>query len=412
MSPAHPHASIERWFLTRGLSSLLNDTRLRTSTSVRAVPLLVVLYLLALVLTTPYVAYSVWAVLAIGISVLLATWITSNLLRGRRPLARIARIGWFEGAVFVAVPTALVLLADFPALEVSGEHVSASLVRAVTGVTAALGQVVILLAVLAVVRTGALSILIHLARQIFQALGETGTALARTLPLLLGVVVFVFLSAEVWQSIGRLNSLAYAGILLLFVVLSGFFLSSRQHLDVAELATFRDEEEFRQALADTPLRPARCCIDFPATTPLTAAQSANLRLVAVISRLAVASIVATGVLGFFLVFGAMAINADVVKAWSGANPEIILSWSTRHHSYALTWEHLRVTGFLAVFAGFYFSVVSATDTSLRAGLRDTSTDTVREACAARLAVLTSESAQAPSNGVTPAQPMLETNDFQ
>ena len=39
----------------------------------------------------------------------------------------------------------------------------------------------------------------------------------RTLPLLLGVVTFIFFTGELWQSVGRLNSFGYVAVVLLFV---------------------------------------------------------------------------------------------------------------------------------------------------------------------------------------------------
>ena len=50
-------------------------------------------------------------------------------------------------------------------------------------------------------------------------------------------------------------------------------------------------------------------------------------------------------------------------------------------------KRARVAGFLAVFAGFYYAVVSATDPAMRQGVRDTVTESIREACATRAALL-------------------------
>ena len=90
---------------------------------------------------------------------------------------------------------------------------------------------------------------------------------------------------------------------------------------------------------------------------------------------------------FFVLLGLITVNGDVVQAWTQARPEVLLAWETERHSYALTVQHLRVCGFLAVFSGFYFAVVSATDPALREGLRDGVEDDVRQACAARLVAL-------------------------
>ncbi|MBD2757974.1 hypothetical protein IEE94_00395 [Yimella sp. cx-573] len=53
----------------------------------------------------------------------------------------------------------------------------------------------------------------------------------------------------------------------------------------------------------------------------------------------------------------------------------------------LSWEHLKVAGFLAIFSGFTFALVSASDARLREAVNDSAGDLVREASAVRLALL-------------------------
>lgn len=82
-------------------------------------------------------------------------------------------------------------------------------------------------------------------------MGQVGVTLARTLPLLLGVVTFFFLSAELWQSMGRLRPISYTAVVLLFVGLGAAFLSSRSQLDLDALSRFSSSHEIATLLAGT-----------------------------------------------------------------------------------------------------------------------------------------------------------------
>ena len=90
-----------------------------------------------------------------------------------------------------------------------------------------------------------------LVRELIGTLAATTTAIARTLPLLLGVVTFFFFTAEVWQSVGRARGLSYALILLTFIGLGAIFLASRRQLNIDQLARFDGEQSVAVALAES-----------------------------------------------------------------------------------------------------------------------------------------------------------------
>ena len=231
------------------------------------------------------------------------------------------------------------------------------------------------------------SVVTFVTRELWSGLVSTGPAMARTLPLLLGVVTFFFFTSEVWQSVGMLSGGAYAAAVLLFVLVSAAFLYTRNRLGLEELSRFEGADDLDAALAATPLHDAGSAVRVPATCPLTPGQTRVLRLVATVSRLMVASVVGAGVLLFFTVLGAIAVPMDVVAAWTTTDPSVLAELPTDRRSFAVTGPLLRVAGFLAVFSGFYYAVVSVVDPTMRQEMSDTVTETVREACAARLVVL-------------------------
>jgi hypothetical protein len=381
----------ELWFLRRGVPSLVPDRVTRDPERVwrRALPALVALYaamlLRGLVVKDQGVAVDV----AIGSGVLVATWLISNLVHRQRLLSLPRGLGRFELASFVvgpAIPAIFTtetsdvsLMTDSPVLRIGG----AAFVMIV--------QVGILVLVWFSVSFGLVSLTVWLLREMAETLGTTGAALARTLPLLLGVVTFFFLTAEVWQSVGLLHWFPYALLVLLFTALGGVFIARGRSLDIVGLATFESREELESVLEAGGVPPSAGGrplgdLSYPVACGLDRRQRANLVAVAVLSRLVVATVVAVTVGLFFVVFGFLTVNADVVKAWTLQAPREIVSLDVPTRKLMLSWEHLNVAGFLATFSGFYFTIVSATDPTLRSGLRDTAEDGVRAACAARIAL--------------------------
>ena len=242
---------------------------------------------------------------------------------------------------------------------------------------------------------GIVSLSVWLLRELAETLGTTGAALARTVPLLLGVVTFFFLTAEVWQSVGLLHWFPYALLVLLFTALGGVFIARGRNLDVGRLATFESGPELEAALRSCGVHHNVSAhrlnhLSYPVTCELGRRQRANLLAVAVLSRLVVATVVAAIVGLFFVVFGFLTVNGDVVKAWTLQDPRTILTLRVPTRTLLLSWEHLNVAGFLATFSGFYFTIVSAADPTLRSGMRDTAEDAVREACATRIALTLSD----------------------
>lgn len=375
---------VERWFLRRGFSALLEGTSMRRRRAARLARAMTVVFLLVMILEVPTYTTNVWATVGLSLAVVLITWVVGNLVRRRPPFVLPERITWVETTVFLAFPSLLVLVTPHESMVIDGEWVSGEWVGVAAALLFFLLQLVLFGLVTLLAYSGVMALGPWLGRRVAASFLAGGNALGRTLPLLLGVVGFLFFTGELWQAFGRLSPWAYLAAVLLFVGLSWLFLHTRS-LDLTALASFERTEEVTELVRGTPLEGGR--VPAPAVCPLTAEQEKNLRLIMVISKLTIATVVGLAVFVFFLVFGVLTVNADVVQAWTQAPPEVLLGWGSERYSYALTLQHLRVCGFLAVFSGFYFAVVSATDPALREGLRDNVEDDVRQACAARLVAL-------------------------
>src|SRR5690606_30594942 len=83
------------------------------------------------------------------------------------------------------------------------------------------------------------------------------------------------------------------------------------------------------------------------------------------------------VFGFFLAFGAVAMDQGVVASWIGHPPAEVLGPLTR--------ELVQVSTFLAAFSGLYFAVYAVTDEAYRRQFFTAITDELQRAVSARVA---------------------------
>ncbi|MFT4215799.1 MAG: hypothetical protein QM619_01240 [Micropruina sp.] len=375
---------VERWFLRRGFSALLDGTSVRRRRAARLARAMATVFVLVMLFDVPTYASNPWLSVGISVVVVLASWVLGNLLRRRPVFALPDRVTWLERTVFLLMPSLVVLVMPHETIVVDDLELPGGVLAVISAAMLFVVQLVLFGFVNLLAYSGLIALGPWLWRRVVSSFLAGGTAIGRTLPMLLGVVGFLFFTGELWQAFARLSSLAYLLALLLFVGLSWLFLHTRA-LDLVELARFEQPGEVEALVEGTPLTHGR--IDTPVTCPLTLEQEKNLRLVMVISKLTIATVVGLAVFLFFVVLGLITVDAEVVESWTQAPPQVLLGWSSEWHSYALTVQHLRVCGFLAVFSGFYFAVVSATDPVLRAGLRDDVEDDIRQACAARLIAL-------------------------
>jgi hypothetical protein len=209
---------------------------------------------------------------------------------------------------------------------------------------------------------------------------RSGTGMLRVLPVLLVAVVFTFLSAETWQSIGRLTGTPLVLATLLVVVLA-----------VLPLARSADDDHagFADAAAVQAALPAalrRTVAQLPAVTepvPLGVSERLNLRLVGALGRAMVAGTVGAAVTAFFLVFGVLTVNDAVTAVWSGGPADVWWQFTVGEHRYTLTAEHVRVAMFLGVFSALCFIVSASTDRQLAEALSADTRTHLRQCLAVR-----------------------------
>ena len=201
-------------------------------------------------------------------------------------------------------------------------------------------------------------------KRAFASLGLLFPLATRALPMLLLFVTFLFINTEVWQVTSEMDGGVIWGAVLFFGLAAIGFLVVR--LD-EELDQFDDDisvETFLDVTADTPLAPvARRLVDegadLQAEAEVTGLQKANLVLALLVAQAVQVLLLAFAVFGFFVVFGVVAIDDEVVKSWIGDYPDYPFGIEL------VSRELSRVAIFLAAFSGLYFTVYAVTDNNYR-----------------------------------------------
>jgi hypothetical protein len=230
---------LETWFVRRGVPHFIVDYSASTDIWTRAIPVLVPAYLLvglnALDLRDRSVGWNL-AAAAMVVAVLAATWAITNRVRSRPMFAAPTQVGPAEIAVFLVGPLLPPLLV--------GQWGDAF--QSITQGVAVLGVIYLAPATpcsrCSNGRSGAPS----------PRSRSSSTRSSGLLPLLLLVITFLFVNAEVWQVAGRLRSWPYAVVVGLFVVFGVLFVLSRVPGLIAELAQFDDWADVRTLADGTP----------------------------------------------------------------------------------------------------------------------------------------------------------------
>jgi hypothetical protein len=377
-------SAIEAWFVARGLPHFVERRDSATTIWGRALPLLVVAYLLlglnALDLREWSVAENV-AFAALVLAVAVVTWVIANLLRRRPAFDRPHDIGPAELAVFVLVPA-------IPSLVVTqwGDALQTVI------------SAVAILAVLWAITSYGVPTLLGWAWQRTKAqLSLLVSVLARALPLLLLFSAFLFINAEAWQVAGTLTGPVYVLVLGVFFLLGATFVLTRIGPLMRALNTFTSWGEIVTLTAATPAHDA-----LGARTPApdaephpdrpTVRQRVNIGLLSVFSQAIQITLVGVGLTTFFVLFGFLAIPEATAASWTGlTDVHVLLDWRLGGRTLVVTDPLLRVAGFLGAFGAMYFTVLLSTDALYREEFADDVAPQLRQALAVRCVYRTARS---------------------
>ena len=203
-----------------------------------------------------------------------------------------------------------------------------------------------------------------------RTLGQLGLLVplvTRALPLLLIFTVFFFINTEVWQVASSLPPGVLWLAVLFFAALAVLFLVARLPEEVDRVIDEVDHDGLTAACRGTSLEAVAQQLASSGASPrplldepLTRLERANLLLVLLVVQAGQVLLLAVSVFGFFVLFGAVAIEPGVVESWIGSEPRGI-GWGGDPVSVEL----LQVAIFLAAFSGLYFTVYAVSDSSYR-----------------------------------------------
>jgi hypothetical protein len=348
-------SATERWFLKRGLPHFIDDYSPTRDVLTRAVPLLTLIFLVE-VANAPRRDFPIWldvVAVAVGFAILLGAWMLANRIRGRPLLARPQSVGVFEVAVFVLAPPAIPLV-------FGGQWRSA--------LATAVGNLLLLVVIFLGTSYGVVPMTRWAGARTIREVEQVMSLLVRALPLLILFITFIFLQNEAWQITAELHGPYYWIVLGLFVAIGIGFSVIRLPREIGALSDFESWNVVVGRVVGTPAAPLVDEVtdathhDPP---PLSRRQWGNVALVVLFSQALQVILVSAMVFVFLFVFGVLVVTEPVARGFTDSTPNVLATLDLWGRQMVVTEELLRVTGFLTVFAGLYFTVTAITDESYR-----------------------------------------------
>jgi hypothetical protein len=320
----------EEQFRRAGLPLLIADRDASKDIWTRAAGLLALIFWIEF-LGAVDLTWAWWAnALAVigGLSVLAITWVVANRVRGRTAFERPTDIGKSELAGFVVIPALIPLIFN-------QQWLSAIVTMA--------GNLLVLVVIYAVTAFGLIWILRWAGRRLFGQLAGSLALIARALPLLMLFSVVLFMTVEVWQVFADMTRGNLIAIGTLFVLVGALFLFVRLPREVDRIA---------DSVGD----------DAP---PLGRAQRINVGLVLFVSQSLQVLLVTVAVGVFFAAFGTIALSAQLMQNWTGAEIDVIAEWRLIGVDFTLSAQLIVVAGAVAVLSGLYYAIAVFTDGTYR-----------------------------------------------
>jgi hypothetical protein len=346
----------ERWFVGRGLPHFIEDYSASRDVFTRAVPLLALLFVVEVFANAPNSDYPFWKnaiAVASGFALVIVVWAVANAMRHRSLFARPDRFGKIEVALFILGPGLI-------ALPYGGQWRSTIATTAIN---------VVLLAVIYLVTSYGIIPMTRWA--LWQTLRQVETVVGlyvRSLPLLLLFVSFLFLTNEVWQVSASLVGPWYWIVLAFFPMMGTLFAVMRLPKEVGLLAEIPSSDNLSKRVRGTPVEGLVAPDGSDVTDQdlaLSKRQWGNIGLVVLFSQGVQVVLVIVMVFAVLVGFGLVVATKPIIIGFLGGPPNVLAHVDLWDRHMVLTEELLRISGFLAVFSGFYFTVAVLTEDTYR-----------------------------------------------
>ena len=353
---AETRRAIERWFATRGVPQLIEGFSSEQRMDARAVPYIGVWLVVG--------TYLVWAHRPNAEPLDNAVAMTLALVAS---LAAIGAFLWIRHHVPFE-PTSKLDIVDIaviglvPGIAAAVVHGSP---RVVIGVTpfVLLGVGAIYL----VTGFGLLELAGWALGYLRAQLGQIVTLVARTLPVLLILVVFLLFASELWQAAHTLGGADLAAVIGLLLVVATILCVNRARDEIGSIEGSRDREAIALLLDGTPAEPLGGSVRSWEEPPrrLQWQERANLVLLMLISQLLQSLFVGLLVTVFLVALGLLAIPASVQEVWVGEPIRPVFEFELFGEPRLLSAELLVTAGLLGGVCALYFTGLALTDSAFR-----------------------------------------------
>lgn len=386
--PSDARRDIERWFVRRGVPQFIEGYSTEQSMDARAAPFIAVWIAIWTGIwwagrSEIPLAWRVIAALAslavVGVAYRAIMTARRRSTAGRQPKFDLTDIAAF--AILPAIPTLII-----------GRDVVVSIFNALN-LLFGIGVIYIVIAF------GLIEIAMWALGRLRDHLLHIVTLLARTLPVLLILVVFLMFSAEIWEAAHALNGAELAAVLTLLLLIAVLLVVTTFRPEVRRLEAGTDHDVVRDDVKDTPAAAVAtplADLALPADR-MTWLQRLNLDFVVVINQLLQSFFVALLVMGFLVVFGVIVVPAPVQIQWIGGPVTVLLEFELLGEMRVLSAELLSVSALLSGIVGLYFTGLALTDSAYKAEHFTTVLGEVRQLLSVRavyLAEVASEASRA------------------
>ena len=369
---------IERWFARRGVPQLIEGFSSESAMDKRAAPLISLWLIAGTVLW--WGTRADWpplmnvAGIAATVGWMALVWWVVSRLRHRSWRIRPSTFDLWDILTIAFLPIVPAALIDADAGEA---------IRSFFGALTGLG------AIYAIVGFGLIEIGAWAFERLWVQVTHVVELLARTLPVLLILVVFLLFAAEMWEAAHAMSWLELGLVLLLLLVVAALLVVITFARELRRLEARTDVEEVLADAAGTPAAPLADVTgpDLLPAPPLPWLQKTNMTLLVAVPHLLQAIAVGVVVMAFLMVFALIAVPASVQAGWIGAPSRDLVAFVMLDELRTISEELLIVCSVLGGIVGLYFSGLSITDASYRTEGFDQQVSNVREILAARVLYL-------------------------
>lgn len=401
-APATSLTEIEAWFVRRGVPQLVADYTTERRMDARALPFLGI-WLVA----GSFLWWGTRPGAPIGLNLLGGLAVLAVLAVG---LAGIRRILGQEMWWSDPQPRTLETFCVGPLVGLSSGLIERSwLVGLQDGLNALVGIGVIYL----VVGLGLGEIAWWSLKRLKDELAQITGLLARTLPILLILVLFLLFAAELWEAAHLLAAAELLAVVALLVLVAA----------IVVLNTFRRElrafyaspvEQLPALAASTPAAPLAGTARLPEMPEMETLPRLNLAVLVLVGQLIQSAFVAIVIGGFLVVFGIIALPVALQEGWIGGPARVLATFELLGETRTISAELLTTSTLLGGVVGLYFTGLAVTDSAYRKTHFDRLVDEVRQLLAAHAFYITARNGSAAlgsarHSGVPPERRQAESH---